>query len=194
MSTASASPNVQSLLKEDRIFPPTAAHAAGLGGAFCASMDEYRARHARSIADPEGFWGEVAQDFEWFTPWSRVLEWNCPDAKWFVGATTNICHNALDRHVLDGHGHEVGIIWEGEPKSAQGVPEVKHLCYGELLEEVCRCANALKSLGVKKGDVVTLYMGMVPELAIAMLACAHLTPRPPDPSVRRFRSWRPTLR
>jgi acetyl-CoA synthetase len=167
------SSNVQSLLKEDRIFPPSAAHAAALGGAWCESMDEYRARHARSIADPEGFWGEVAQNFDWFTPWSKVLEWNCPDAQWFVGAKTNICHNALDRHVLAGHGHEVGIIWEGEPQP-NGTPEVKHLCYGELLEEVCRCANALKSLGVKKGDVVTLYMGMVPELAIAMLACARI--------------------
>ncbi|MGA1223316.1 MAG: acetyl-coenzyme A synthetase N-terminal domain-containing protein, partial [Phycisphaerales bacterium] len=137
--TASPTPaNVESLLKEDRVFPPAAAQAHALGGAWCASMDEYRARHARSIADPEGFWGEVAQDFEWFTPWTKVLEWNCPDARWFVGATTNICHNALDRHVLDGHGHEVGIIWEGEPKP-EGQPEVKHLCYGELLEEVCRC-------------------------------------------------------
>jgi acetyl-CoA synthetase len=172
-ANASDSATVNSLLKEDRLFPPAAARAAALGGAWCASMDEYRARHARSIADPEGFWGEVAQDFEWFTPWSRVLEWNCPDAKWFVGATTNICHNALDRHVLDGHGHEVGIIWEGEPAPG-GVPEVRHLSYGELLDEVSRCANALKSLGVKKGDVVTLYMGMVPELAVAMLACARI--------------------
>ena len=178
MSNPSSAPGVsttvESLLKETRLFPPTAVQASELGGAFCSSMDEYHARHARSIADPEGFWGEVAQDFEWFTPWSKVLEWNCPDAKWFVGATTNICHNALDRHVLDGHGHQVGIIWEGEPKDASGTPEVKHLCYGELLDEVCRAANALKSLGVQKGDVVTLYMGMVPELAIAMLACARI--------------------
>ena len=176
LSSAECS-NVESLLKETRIFSPATDLAASLGGAYCTSMDEYRARHTRSIADPEGFWGEVAQGFEWFTPWTRVLEWNCPDAKWFVGATTNICHNALDRHVLDGHGHEVAIIWEGEPKLPGDngpQPEVKHLCYGELLDEVCRTANALKSLGVKKGEVVTLYMGMVPELAIALLACARI--------------------
>jgi len=75
-ATNAPSSNVQSLLKEDRIFPPSAAHAAALGGAWCGSMDEYRARHARSIADPEGFWGEIAQNFDWFTPWSKVLEWN----------------------------------------------------------------------------------------------------------------------
>ncbi len=168
---------VQSLLREDRIFTPSSDHAASLGGAWCATMDEYHARHARSIADPEGFWAEIAQDFEWFTPWSKVLEWNCPDAKWFVGATTNICHNAIDRHVLDGHGHEVAMIWEGEPKCAGESgrePEVRHISYGELLEDVSRFANALKSLGVKRGDVVTLYMGMVPELAVAMLACARI--------------------
>ncbi len=172
-----ATTTVQSLLREDRIFAPSAAHAVALGGACCATMDEYHARHARSIADPAGFWAEIAEDFEWFTPWSKVLEWNCPDAKWFVGATTNICHNAIDRHVLDGHGHEVAMIWEGEPKCAGESghePEVRHISYGELLDDVSRCANALKSLGVKRGDVVTLYMGMVPELAIAMLACARI--------------------
>ena len=168
-----ASASVVSLLKEDRVFAPTAAQAASLGGAYCGSLDEYRVQHARSLADPAGFWAEVAADFEWFTPWTSVVEWNCPDAKWFVGATTNICHNAVDRHVLDGHGHEVAIIWEGEPMP-NGVPEVRHISYGELLEDVSRCANALKSLGVVKGDVVTLYMGMVPELAVAMLACARI--------------------
>ena len=165
--------NVASLLKEGRVFSPTAAQAAALGGAAIASLDEYRAMHARSIADPSGFWSEVAQDFEWFKPWTSVLEWNCPDAKWFVGATTNVCYNAIDRHVLDGHAHEVGLIWEGEPVH-DGLPEVRHFSYGELLEEVSRCANALRSLGVAKGDIVTLYMGMVPELAIAMLACARI--------------------
>ncbi|MSR41683.1 MAG: acetate--CoA ligase [Phycisphaerales bacterium] len=172
-SSPTSSTSVESLLKENRIFAPTGAQAAALGGAAVSSVDEYKAMHARSIADPSGFWGEVAQDFEWFTPWSSVLEWHCPDARWFVDATTNICHNAIDRHVLDGHAHAVGLIWEGEPQ-AHGLPEIRHLSYGELLDEVSRFANALKSLGVVKGDIVTLYMGMVPELPIAMLACARI--------------------
>ncbi len=174
MSTShGSSTSVESLLKEDRIFPPTNAQAIALDGAAVLSLAQYREMHARSIADPSGFWGEIAADFEWFKPWSSVLEWQCPDAKWFVDATTNVCFNAIDRHVLDGHANEVGLIWEGEPK-ANGIPEIRHLSYGELLDEVSQFANALKKLGVVKGDIVTLYMGMVPELPIAMLACARI--------------------
>ncbi len=168
-----SSTSVESLLKEDRIFPPHTAQADALGGANVESLEQYHALHARSVADPSGFWGEIAQDFEWFKPWTSVLEWNCPDAKWFVGAQTNVCFNAIDRHVLEGHANDVGLIWEGEPQ-ASGMPEVRHLAYGELQDEVSRFANALKALGVKKGEIVTLYMGMVPELPIAMLACARI--------------------
>jgi len=144
-----------------------------MGTVHVPDMDAYRAMHERSIRDPEGFWGEVAKEFHWFTPWNKVLEWNLPDAKWFVGGTTNACFNCVDRQVESGHGDEVAILWEGEPVGAHG-PEVRRITYRELRDEVARCAAALEQLGVRKGDVVTLYMGMVPELAIAALACARL--------------------
>ena len=128
--------------------------------------------YQRSIDDPEGFWGEIAKDFHWYRPWKKVVEWNVPDAKWFVNGTTNICANCVDRQVENGHGDELAILWEGEPCSPD--PEVRRLTYRDLLREVSQTANALKSMGVQRGDVVTIYMGMVPELAIAMLACARI--------------------
>ena len=128
--------------------------------------------YQRSIDDPEGFWGEIAKDFHWYRPWKKVVDWNVPDAKWFVNGTTNICANCVDRQVENGHGDELAILWEGEPCSPD--PEVRRLTYRDLLREVSQTANALKSMGVRRGDVVTIYMGMVPELAIAMLACARI--------------------
>ena len=128
--------------------------------------------YQRSIDDPEGFWGDIAKDFHWYRPWKKVVEWNVPDAKWFVNGTTNICANCVDRQVENGHGDELAILWEGEPCSPD--PEVRRLTYRDLLREVSQTANALKSMGVRRGDVVTIYMGMVPELAIAMLACARI--------------------
>lgn len=128
--------------------------------------------YQRSIDDPEGFWGEIAKDFHWYRPWKKVVEWNVPDAKWFVNGTTNICANCVDRQVENGHGDELAILWEGEPCLPD--PEVRRLTYRDLLREVSQTANALKSMGVRRGDVVTIYMGMVPELAIAMLACARI--------------------
>jgi len=136
-------------------------------------MDEYRTMHTRSIEDPAGFWGEVARELHWFEPWKTVVEWDAPDARWFVGGKTNLCFNCVDRHVEQGFGNDVGIIWEGEPVGKDG-PEIRQLTYAELQREVSRLANGLKSLGVKKGDIVTIYMGMVPELAIACLACARI--------------------
>ncbi|MCA9291648.1 MAG: acetate--CoA ligase [Phycisphaerales bacterium] len=164
---------IESGLHENRVFPPDAALGARLGGAAIGTLEAYRAEHARSIADPSGYWGEVARSFDWFTPWTSVLEWNLPDAKWFVGGTTNVCHNCVDRQVANGHGGEVAIIWEGEPMPG-GVAEVRRFTYADLQRETARFANVLKAQGVKKGDVVTIYMGMVPELAIAVLACARI--------------------
>jgi acetyl-CoA synthetase len=169
------SASIQSVLNEHRVFPPPADFAARIGGAHVPDLASYRAQHERSIRDPEGFWGEVASGFHWFKPWSKVLEWNLPDAKWFVGGRTNACHNAVDRQVEQGHGDEVAILWEGEPTAAgPHGHEVRRITYRELRDEVARCASALESLGVRKGDVVTIYMGMVPELAVAVLACARL--------------------
>ena len=137
-------------------------------------MEAYHALHRRSVEDPEGFWGEAAREhLHWFTPFSKVLEWHCPDARWFVGGTTNACFNAVDRQVEAGFGDEIAIVWEGEPVGADG-PEIRRLTYRDLQRETARFANALRSLGVGKGDIVTIYMGMVPEVAIAMLACARI--------------------
>ena len=163
----------ESMLTETRRFAPPAEFAAQ---AHVKSMAEYEALHARSIAEPEAFWAEMAADLHWFKPWDTVLEWNLPDAKWFVGAQTNLCYNCIDRQIDAGLGDKVAIVWESESveEGPDGGPAVLKLTYNHLLERVSRFANVLKSKGVKKGDVVTIYMGMVPELAVAMLACARI--------------------
>jgi len=177
--------NTAVLLQETRVFPPPPPGSVGFDRWLVPSMEAYRQLHARSIQQPEAFWADEARNLSWFTPWHTVLEWQAPDAKWFVGGELNACYNCVDRHVQAGHGEQVAIIWEGEPVSprtshpAPGSayahePEIKRLTYRELQIHVSRCANALKGMGVKKGDVVTIYMPMIPELAIAMLACARI--------------------
>ncbi|MCH2146151.1 MAG: acetate--CoA ligase [Phycisphaerales bacterium] len=165
--------SIESVLAEDRVFDPPKGFSDSVGGAIIPDMSHYQAAWQRSVDDPERYWDEVAGEFHWFTPYETVLEWNCPDAKWFVGGTTNITYNCVDRQVAEGHGDEVAIIWEGEPVGDQG-PEVLSLTYADLQRETARFGNVLKSLGVGAGDVVTIYMGMVPEVAIAMLACARI--------------------
>ena len=162
---------MESVLEEHRRFPPPPEFAKR---AHIGSMDQYRALYKRSIESPEDFWADVAKELHWFMPWDRVLEWDAPDAKWFVGGQTNLCYNCLDRQVEAGLGDKPALVWEAEPVDADGRPEVKTYTYADLLREVSRFANVLKSRGVKKGDVVTIYMGMVPELAVAMLACARI--------------------
>jgi acetyl-CoA synthetase len=164
---------IDSSLHEDRVFPPVEAASIGFGGWNVDGLGEYRALHARSLREPEAFWAEQAAALKWFTPWDSVLAWNAPDAKWFVGGRLNACFNCVDRHVEEGHGESVAMVWEGEPVGPDG-PEVQHLTYRELQLQTSRCARALLSLGVKRGDVVTIYMPMIPELAIAMLACARI--------------------
>lgn len=162
-------------MNEDRVFPPPADFPERMGTVHVPDMSAYRAMHERSIREPENFWAEVASQFHWFTPWKSVLNWQLPDAQWFVGGTTNACFNAVDRQVQNGHGHDVALIWEGEPTTGDPLGhEVRRFTYSQLQDEVARCAAALESLGVRKGEVVTLYMGMVPELAITVLACARL--------------------
>ena len=127
--------------------------------------------YERSINDPEGFWGELAEGFYWKEKWTKVREYDFKgniDIKWFIGAKTNITYNCLDRH-LDQRGDQVAIIWEGNEPG-----EDAKLTYRELHEQVCKFANVLKSRGVKRGDRVSIYMPMVKELAIAMLACARI--------------------
>lgn len=124
--------------------------------------------YAKADADPVAFWEGFAKELDWFEPWTQALEWELPYAKWFVGGKLNVSYNCLDRHVNNGKGDKTCIIWEGEPG------EVKHITYSEALTEVCRIANALKELGVQKGDRVCIYMPMVPELAYTMLACTRI--------------------
>ncbi|MCH6552063.1 MAG: acetate--CoA ligase [Planctomycetes bacterium] len=164
---------IESVLQESRRFDPPEGLSESIGGAYISSIQQYRQMYRRSIDDPEGFWGEIAQELDWFRKWDRVLEWNPPDARWFVGGQTNLCHNCVDRQVAQGYGDQVAIVWEGEPVGEEAT-QIRRLTYSDLKYEVSRFANVLKGLGVKKGDVVTLYMGMVPELAIAMLACARI--------------------
>ncbi|MEE9211872.1 MAG: AMP-binding protein, partial [Phycisphaeraceae bacterium] len=161
---------VQSVLQETRKFPPSSSFSSG---AHIQSFEQYEQMYAESIKNPDKFWGEAAGELHWFKKWDRVLEWNLPDAKWFVGGKTNLSYNCIDRQVKDGLGEKVAIVWEGEPMP-DGAPQIRKLTYNDLLREVGKFANVLKGLGVKKGDVVTIYMPMVPELPIAMLACARI--------------------
>ena len=139
--------------------------------AHVKSREEYDELYARSVNDPEGFWGEQAKRLDWIEPWNQVLDWSFeePRFEWFKGGKLNASVNCLDRHVDAGKGDQVAIIWEGNEPT-----ESLKITYAELLAKVCRCANALQSLGVKKGDRVCIYMPMVPELAVATLACARI--------------------
>ncbi len=168
-----ADTSIESTLSENRVFPPMG--TGRLKGATWRidSMAEYERLHARSISEPESFWSEVASELHWFEPWDSVLSGEMPDSRWFDGAKTNVCFNCVDRQVQSGHGGDTAIIWESEPLE-NGVPETKLITYKDLQRETSKFANVLKSMGVKKGDVVTIYMGMVPELAVAVLACARI--------------------
>ena len=162
---ADAKSNIESLLKEDRVFKPSDAFSAG---AHIRSLREYEALTKRAADDPEGYWAEIASELHWFEKWNKVLEWELPFSKWFVGGKTNMSYNCLDRHLTTFRKNKVALLWEGEPG------DVRALSYQMLHREVSRFANVLKSLGLKTGDRVTVYMGMVPELAIALLACARI--------------------
>jgi acetyl-CoA synthetase len=133
--------------------------------------DKYNEMYQRSISDPEGFWAEQAEEFiDWFKPWTKVWNWDFDDARisWFEGAKLNVSYNCLDRH-LESRGQQVAIIWEGDDPGVD-----KKITYRELHQQVCKFANALKSRGVKKGDRVSIYMPMVPEVVVAMLACTRI--------------------
>ena len=157
--------DIDSTLRENRVFPPPKEFSAK---AHIKSLEEYEALYKQSIADPEGFWAGAARELHWFKPWDKVLEWDLPWAKWFVGGKLNLCFNCLDRHAQGARADKTALIWEGEPG------EVRRMTYAELHAEVQKLANALKSLGIKKGDRVAIYMGMTPELAMALLACARI--------------------
>jgi acetyl-CoA synthetase len=156
---------IQSVLKESRLFAPPEGFSSA---AHLKSLAEYEALYRRSVVDPDGFWSEQAQALLWRRPWEKVLDWKPPFAKWFVGGQLNLSENCLDRHLTTWRRHKAAIVWEGEPG------EVRTLTYLQLHREVCRFANVLKGLGVAKGDRVGIYLPMIPEAAVAMLACARI--------------------
>ena len=132
----------------------------------------YEKMYQKSVADPEGFWDEMAEQYvSWSSKWDKTLEWDYHKAEiaWFLNGKLNVSYNCLDRHVEAGAGDQTAIVWEGNDPA-----EEAKLTYRQLLRDVCRFANALKSLGVKKGDRVCLYMQMLPQLPVAMLACARI--------------------
>ncbi len=163
--TADSGGSIHSVLNETRVFPPPPAFAEK---AHVGSLAEYERLWNWAKDQPEEFWAEQAKAIDWMSPWSKVLDWQAPHAKWFVGATLNASQNCVDRHAEGDRKNKPAIIWEGEPG------ERKTLTYSDLQREVATFANVLKAQGVKKGDVVAIYMPMIPELAIALLACARI--------------------
>jgi len=189
MAQATTEQAISSTMQENRVFPPSPEFSAK---ARIKSRAEYDKLHRESIDRPEEFWGKQAEALSWFRKWDRVLEWNVPNSKWFVGGKINVSYNCLDVQIEKGRGDKTAILWEGEPqvtreyedravefsmdgKSANGAKyEVRRISYQQLKDDVCRFANGLKKLGVKKGDRVTIYMPMIPEAAVAMLACTRI--------------------
>ncbi len=162
---------IEHVLSETRVFPPP----DGWPRTNLASLDEYRLLYRESIDHPDEFWGRMAdKHIAWFEKWKEVRQWRLPHAKWFHGGKLNVAHNCLDRHLATPTADKAALIWEGEPVGPGNTPEIRTLTYRQLHAEVGRCANVLKKQGLVKGDRVILYMPMVPETAVAMLACARI--------------------
>ncbi len=156
---------IVNVMKETRLFPPPKEFS---DKARISSMEQYEAMWKDANENTEEFWGKLAEELHWFKPFDKVLQWDEPVAQWFVGGETNVSYNCLDAHLGTPRQNKAAIIWEGEPGDS------RVLTYQQLHREVCKFANVLKGQGIVKGDVVALYMPMVPELAIAMLACARI--------------------
>jgi len=157
--------HVLTVMKEGRLFPPPPEFAAK---ARIGSIEQYQKLWDEAAADIPGFWGGMAGELHWFKPYDQVLVWNEPFAQWFAGGQTNVCYNCLDMHLNTPRRNQIAYIWEGEPG------DVRTFTYQMLHQEVCKFANVLRQLGVNQGDVVSIYMPMIPELPIAMLACARI--------------------
>ncbi|HEY9802713.1 MAG TPA: acetate--CoA ligase [Leptolyngbyaceae cyanobacterium] len=159
-------PTIESILQEKRLFHPSREFSQN---AQIKSLEDYQKLYDRAKADPQKFWAELAEtELHWFQKWDTILDWQPPFAKWFVGGKINISYNCLDRHLTTWRKNKAALIWEGEPGDS------RTLTYAQLHREVCQFANVLKQLGVQKGDRVGIYMPMIPEAAIAMLACARI--------------------
>jgi len=164
--------NFTSVLHEERVFSPSKEFSKK---AQIKSLAEYRKLYGESVRSPEKFWAKQAKnELIWFKPWKKVLQWKEPFAKWFVGGQLNVSYNCLDRHLGTARANKAALIWEGEPAGPGKLGEERTLTYKQLHYEVCQFANVLKRNGIKKGDRVLIYLPMVPEAAIAMLACARI--------------------
>ena len=164
--------NITSFSNETRVFPPSKEFSKR---AHIKSLAHYHKLHKESIQAPERFWAKQAKnELVWFAPWKKVLQWKAPDAKWFVGGKLNVSHNCLDRWLNTPTANKAAIIWEGEPATDGKPGEERVLTYRQLHREVCRFANVLKRNGIKKGDRIIIYLPMIPEAAIAMLACTRI--------------------
>ena len=139
--------------------------------AHVPNLDVYREMYNKSVNDPDAFWAEQAEKITWYEKWNKVsdVDFHNANIKWFEGGKLNVSYNCIDRHVEAGHGDQIALIWEGNDPE-----EDKRFTYNELLDEVSKFANVMKSKGIKKGDRVCIYMQMIPELAIAMLACTRI--------------------
>ena len=159
---------IASMLEDKHVFEPPDGIKLK---AYIKNLEEYKKLYERSIKDPEGFWGELAEQLDWYKKWDKVLEWdfNKPEIKWFAGGKLNASYNCLDRHLNSWRSNKVALIWQGEP-----MEENRIFTYQQLHYHVCKFANVLKKFGVKKGDRVSIYLPMIPELPIAMLACARI--------------------
>lgn len=157
--------SIESHLSENRSFAPPPQFAAA---AHVKSLADYERMHQRAIDNPEAFWAELAGELVWSKPWQRVLDWKSPDATWFGGGMLNAAVNCVDRHAIGSRKNKAALMWEGEPG------DTRVLTYGQLHREVCKAANALTALGIAAGDFVAIYMPMIPEAVIAMLACARI--------------------
>jgi acetyl-CoA synthetase len=168
MKAMSKEKGIASMLEDKRVFEPPDGIKLR---AYIKSLEEYKKLYERSMRDPEGFWGELAEQLDWYKKWDKVLEWdfNKPEIKWFVGGKLNASYNCLDRHLNSWRSNKVALIWQGEP-----LEENRIFTYQQLHYHVCKFANVLKKFGVKKGDRVSIYLPMIPELPIAMLACARI--------------------
>jgi len=156
---------IVSMLQEKRVFPPPTELSKK---AYVKSMNEYMKLWERSVKDPSGFWADMATNVEWHKKWDKVLVGKFPDGKWFVGGKLNVCYNCIDKQIKSGKKDKVGLLWVGEPG------DDRKFTYGQLYEHVTKFANVLKAYGIKKGDRVAIYLPMIPELPIAMLACARI--------------------
>ena len=161
-----ASGQISTVMQEERLFPPSTAFAKA---AHIGSLEQYETLWKQAAEDSEGFWGKLAEEeLHWFKPFTKILDWKAPLAQWFVDGKTNVSYNCLDVHLTSDRRDKTAILWEGEPG------DKRSLSYAELHEQVCKFANVLREKGIGPGDVVSIYMPMVPELAIAMLACARV--------------------